>query len=203
MRPIALALLCFAAGEACAADPAAWQRSYDPATGTRFIPVELFTGSEWDGAKVIRLAPAKLVFGSRSHKSLIGPIEWLPPGASVPIQVYERTNRDIRQLFAVREDQTGIGRVLDSRYSYQCRGESKFPLGVWKQGEVRHYQVICRGGREVRPLRVAIENIDFIYEGVPHSLRFHWLMNEGRGRATDMHYVYSPLKGLVDIQGNE
>jgi len=26
---------------------------------------------------------------------------------------------------------------------------------------------------------------------------------EGRGRGTDMRYVYSPLRGLVDVQGNE
>lgn len=25
----------------------------------------------------------------------------------------------------------------------------------------------------------------------------------GRGRGTDMRYVYSPLRGLVDAQGNE
>jgi len=26
---------------------------------------------------------------------------------------------------------------------------------------------------------------------------------EGRGRGTDMRYVYSPLRGLVYVQGNE
>jgi hypothetical protein len=29
------------------------------------------------------------------------------------------------------------------------------------------------------------------------------LFMEGRGRGTDMRYVYSPLRGLVDVQGNE
>jgi hypothetical protein len=50
---------------------------------------------------------------------------------------------------------------------------------------------------------VTIEEIDFVHDGVPHSLRFHWLFMEGRGRGTDMHYVYSPLRGLVHVQGNE
>src|SRR5262245_34110181 len=104
MRPILLALALLA-GPASAADGSAWQRSYDPATGRRFIPVELFTGAEWDGAQVIRLAPAKLEFGRRGEKSLVGPMDWTPPGSSTPIQVYERMNRDKRQLFAVREDQ--------------------------------------------------------------------------------------------------
>lgn len=202
MPPLVLAVTLLLAGQAWAQDGSAWQRSYDPATGRRFIPVELFTGSEWDGTQAIRLPPAKLEFGRRNEKTIVGPMEWMPPNAGAPIQVYERLNRDKRQLFAVRDDQTGIGRVMDSRYgSALCLGESKFPLGFWKQGEVRNYQVYCRS--DTRPLRITIENLDFTYEGVPHSLRFHWLLNQGRGRGTDMHYVYSPRKGLVDVQGNE
>jgi hypothetical protein len=118
------------------------------------------------------------------------------------IQVYERLNRDKLQLFAIRDDRTGLGRVFDSRYpQLGCLGEVKFPLGYWKQGEVREYQLDCARGK--RPLKVTIEEIDFVYEDVPHSLRFHWLFMEGRGRGTDMRYVYSPLRGLVDVQGNE
>jgi len=116
------------------------------------------------------------------------------------IQVYERTNRDKVQLFAIREDLTGLGRVYDSRYPpLGCRGEVKFPLGRWKQGEVREYQLDCTRGK--LPLKVTIEEIDFVYDGVPHSLRFHWLFMEGAGRGTNMRYVYSPLRGLVDVQG--
>ncbi len=202
MAPVALAIVLLLAGEACAADWSAWERAYDPATGRRFIPVELFVGAEWDGTQTIRLAPAKLEFGSKGQKSLSGPMEWLPPGASAPIQVYERINRDKRQLFALREDGTGLGRVLDSRYPRDfCVGDVKFPLGLWKQGEVRNYMVSCR--KEMLRLRVTIENIDFEHAGVPHSLRFHWLHNEGRGRATDMRYTYSPGLGLVQVVGNE
>ena len=49
----------------------------------------------------------------------------------------------------------------------------------------------------------AILDLDFVYDGVQHSLRFHWLMNEGKGRGTDMTYVYSPGRGLVHLDGNE
>lgn len=202
MPPILFALALLIAGHAPAADLSAWERSYDASAGRRFIPVELFTGSEWDGTQAVRLVPAKLEFGRRGEKSLVGPIDWMPPGVSTPIPVYERISGDKRQLFALRDDQTGIGRVLDSRSDRTlCAGESKFPLGFWKQGEGRSYTVSCR--REVRSLRLTIENLDFTYQGVPHSLRFHWLLNEGRGRGTDMHYVYSPLKGLVHVEGNE
>jgi hypothetical protein len=171
-------------GVARAEDWSAWERAYDPATRARFIPVELC------------MAPAALAFGPRGDKSIKGPTTWNG------IQVYERLNRDKLQRFAIRDDRTGLGRVFDSRYpQLGCRGEVKFPLGRWQQGEVRAYQLDCARGK--RPLRVTIEEIDFVHDGVPHSLRFHWLFMEGRGRGTDMRYVYSPLRGLVDVQGNE
>lgn len=118
---------------ALADDGSAWEKSYDAATRTRFIPVELQRADHWGGE-----------------------------------QVYESINRGKRQLFGLREDKTGLGRVFDSRYPRSvCKGEVKFPLGLWKQGEVRE------------PYR------------------------EGRGRGTDMRYVYSPLRGLVSVEGEE
>lgn len=191
-----VALCLVLADPARAEDWSAWQRAYDPATRTRFIPVELWTGAPWDGTQEIRMAPAALEFGRRGDKSIKGPTIWNG------IHVYERLNRDKLQRFAIRDDRTGLGRVFDSRYpQLGCRGEVKFPLDRWKQGEVREYQLDCARG--TRPLKVTIEEIDFVYGGVPHSLRFHWLFMEGRGRGTDMRYVYSPLRGLVDVQGNE
>ena len=141
------------------------------------------------------MTPTALEFGQRGDKSVKGPTTWNG------LEVYERLNHGKLQLFAIRDDQTGLGRVFDSRYE-TCGGEVKFPLGRWKQGEVREYYLNCGRGRP-RPLKVTIEEIDFVYDGVPHSLRFHWLLMEGRGRGTDMRYVYSPLRGLVDVQGNE
>ena len=69
-----LITLCLAlAGVARAEDWTAWQRAYDPATRTRFIPVELWTGAPWDGTQEIRMAPAALEFGQRGDKSIKGP----------------------------------------------------------------------------------------------------------------------------------
>jgi hypothetical protein len=193
-----LAALCLAlAGAARADDWSAWQRAYDPATRTRFIPVELWSGAPWDGKQEIRMAPAALDFGERGDKYIKGPMVWNG------IEVYERLSRqDVLQRFALRDDRTGLGRVYDSRArDLGCRGEVKFPLGRWKQGEVREYELPCYRGNQ--PLKVTIEEIDFVHEGVPHSLRFHWLFRGGNGRGTDMRYVYSPLRGLVHVQGNE
>jgi hypothetical protein len=195
LLPVALCLAL--TGVARAEDWSAWQRAYDPTTRTRFIPVELWTGALWDGTQEIRMAPAALEFGRRGDKSIKGPTTWNG------IEVYERPYRDNKlQLFAIRPDRTGLGRVFDSRH-HVCLGEVKFPLGRWKQGEVRAYQLDCVREKWPQPLKVTIEEIDFVYDGVPHSLRFHWLLREGRGRGTDMRYVYSPLRGLVQVQGNE
>jgi len=79
------------------------------------------------------MAPAALEFGRRGDKSIKGPTMWNG------IEVYEREYRDSKiQLFALCDDRTGLGRVYDSRArDLGCRGEVKFPLGRWKQGERR------------------------------------------------------------------
>ena len=197
---LAVALL-VAASSAPAADPSPWDRAFDAATGARFIPVELWTGAAWDGSHVIRMLPADLQFGR--GKRISGPLPWTPPVGGEPIPVYERVQGSKHQLFALAPDGSGLGRVYDSRYPRYCPGEVKFPLGYWKQGEVRDYRLSCDGGKSTRTLRVTIEAVDFTHATAAHSLRFHWLMDGGRGRGTDMRYTYSPRLWLVDVQGNE
>jgi hypothetical protein len=197
----ALLVIAVAATTVRATEPTVWDRAFDAATGVRFIPVELWTGAEWDGTHELRMRPAELQFGR--GKRLGGPVSWNPPDGGEPILVYERVNQGKRQLFTMAPDGTGLGRVYDSRYPRYCPGEVKFPLGYWKQGEVRDYTLKCDGGRSTRTLKVTIEAIDFTYASVAHSLRFHWLVDEGRGRGTDMRYIYSPRHGLVDVRGNE
>ena len=118
-KTLLLIALCLAlAGAARADDWSAWKSAYDPATRTRFIPVELWTGAPWDGTQEISMAPAALEFGRRGDKNIKGPTPWNG------IQVYERLNRDKLQLFAIRDDRTGLGRVLDSRHpQLGCRGD--------------------------------------------------------------------------------
>ena len=195
------ALLVLVTAGVLAAEPSPWDRAFDASTGTRFIPVELWTGAAWDGAHVIRTGTADLAFGR--GKRITGPVPWTPPTGGDPILVYERTQNRKRQLFALAPDGSGLGRVYDSRYPRYCPGEVKFPLGYWKQGEVRDYALTCASGQGRRTLRVTIEHVDFTYAGVPHSLRFHWLMDGGRGAGTDMRYTYSPGFGLVHVEGNE
>ena len=195
---VLLAMLAFV-GVASGAELSPWAASYDPVAKTRYIPVELWTGAEWDGSRELKMAPADLAFGKRSEKRISGPLAWKRPGTGETIQVYERDNRGKKQLFALSSRGDGLGRVFDSRYGRDCIDEVKFPLGVWKDSETRTFEVSCNNGALRRTIKMTIEKLDFVFAGVPHSLQFHWVVDGGKGRGTDMHYVYSPGRGLVSL----
>ena len=80
-----------------------------------------------------------------------------------------------------------------------CVDEVKFPLGIWKENETRMFDVSCNNGTLRRRIELTIEKLDFNYDGVPHSLQFHWVADGGKGRGTDMRYVYSPGRGLASV----
>jgi hypothetical protein len=101
-------------GLSCAADTRRLAAATNPKTGTRFIPVELWTGAEWDGTHVIRMSKAGHTFGPRGEKEVIGPSEWTRPRTGEKLLVYERTDRDKHQLFTITNDGTALGRVYDS-----------------------------------------------------------------------------------------
>ena len=186
-------------GVSQAADLSKWTASYDPSTKTRFIPVELWTGAEWDGSRELRMTSANLSFGNRGEKSISGPVAWKRPSNGETIQVYERNNRGKKQLFALSSRGDGLGRVFDSRYARDCVDEVKFPLGTWKESETRVFDVSCNSGTLRRKIEITIEKLDFNYDGVPHSLQFRWVVDGGKGRGTDMRYIYSPRRGLASV----
>ena len=184
---------------ACAADSSAWSASYDPLTKTRFIPIELWTGAKWDGVPELRMAPAALSFGKRGEKSIEGPVAWIRPSTGEAMQVYERKNKGKKQLFALSSRGDGLGRVFDSRYGRDCVDEVKFPLGQWRDGETRVFEVTCNNGDLRRKIELTIEKLDFEHDGIAHSLQFHWVVDGGKGHGTDMHYTYSPGQGLTSL----
>ena len=65
------------------------------------------------------------------------------------------------------------------------------------------FEVSCNGGRMRRKIELTIERLDFVHEGVPHSLQFHWVVDGGKGRGTNMRYIYSPGKGLVTLDEDD
>lgn len=186
-------------GSSCAAASSEWSASYDPIVKTRFIPIELWTGGNWDGARQLKMTPAALSFGRRGEKTIAGPLAWTRPSTGEAMQVYERNNKGKKQLFALSSRGDGLGRVFDSRYGRDCVDEVKFPLGLWRDGETRVFNVSCNNGALQRTIELTIEKLDFEHDGVPHSLQFHWVVDGGKDRGTNMHYTYSPGRGLVSL----
>jgi hypothetical protein len=186
-----------------------WDDATDQATQSRFIPLQLIVPGAWDGTRKIDLPTAT---GFDAEGTVwAGPQEWRNPYTGQMLTVYDRrrtTRREgsVEQKMAVRVDGSAIGRAYDSRHGgLVCDQEAKFPLGVWKQGEVRTFDYVClttRGGQVVerrRTARITIEELDHDYNGIPHSLRFAWRFSDrDTGEVLDHRtYIFSPGRGLA------
>jgi hypothetical protein len=171
--------------------------------------MQLIVPGAWDGTRRIDMPIAEGVDSEGTVWS--GPQEWRNLYTGQMLTVYDRrrtTPREgsVEQKMAVRVDGSAIGRVYDSRFGgLVCDQEAKFPLGVWKQGEVRTFDYVCRttrGGQVVerrRTARITIEALDYEYYGVAHSLRFAWRFSDREtGEVLDHRtYIFSPGRGLV------
>ena len=204
MRHLALfagILVCFGAGLS-RAEESVWLKSYNPTDETRFIPVELWTGGDWFGDRDLKMTPADLVFGDEQHKSIVGPKAWVHPQTGKALQVYERRNREKLQLFSVRSDGAGLGRVFDNRRDRACIDGIKFPLGLWRNGETRRFTFKCwrDGKRFERTVEITIEEIDFVYDGTPHAMRYVWVVDSGDRKGMNNAYTYAPGLGNVALE---
>lgn len=187
-----------------------WDAASDRVAQSRFIPMQLIVPGVWDGMHRIDLPAAT---GQDAEETVwSGPQAWRNPYTGQTLTVYDRrrtTRREglVEQKMAVRADGTAIGRVYDSRSGGSvCDQEAKFPLGVWKQGEVRTHAYVClrteRNGQVVerhRVARITIEELDYTYHGSAHSLRFAWHYGDAdSGEVLDHRtYIFSPGRGLV------
>ena len=186
-----------------------WDAATDQVAQHRFIPMQLIVPAAWDGTRRIDMPIAEGVDAEGTVWT--GPQEWRNPYTGQMLTVYDRrrtTRREgsVEQKMAVRVDGSAIGRVHDSRFGgLVCDQEAKFPLGVWKQGEVRTFEYVClttRGGQVVerrRTARITIEELDYEYNGVAHSLRFAWRFTDrDSGEVLDHRtYIFSPGRGLA------
>ena len=118
-RHIAIIAIVIIVSFGCSHNLNVWGNNTDPNPLKRFIPVELWTGDQWDGTKEIRMNNIDKTFGKREQKRIQGPFYWNHPETGNKILVYERTNKTKKglkyQLFAVNDDKSGIGKVLDER----------------------------------------------------------------------------------------
>ena len=206
---IACSLLIAVVGTAQAADVDAWHRAFDPATGRRFIPLQLIIGGEWNGERTINY-PSGTFAELVDHGSVwVGPRNWIHPKTGESLAVYDRSRGGrgmvTDQIFAVRKDQTAIGRVADNRFGITaCDREAKYPLGSWTQGEARSFEYICWYGDQPRSkiTTLTIRDIDFNYGGFEHALRLEWVLRDkDGGRELDHRfYTFAPGKGLVHLR---
>jgi hypothetical protein len=186
-----------------------WTASYDPATLTRYIPLELILGARWDGRHDIVMPAGNFTEGvSRDPSTWRGPSTWLHPDTGATLMVYDRARRGVGQKFALRSDKTAIGRVADTRFGISsCDQEAKYPVGVWKQGETREFNYRCWYGGGNKRLRattstITIEQIDFEFAGLQHALQIRWILKHADDpREVDNRvYVFAPDRGAVSVR---
>jgi hypothetical protein len=171
-------LVCFAGfvalvcASAFALDIKAWEDSTNPETKERYIPVELWSGAEWDGKRELKMPRVDASYRHHSTYPIKGPTDWKHPVTGQTYNVYERISPEKGgakwQLFAVNQEQSGLGRVYDARGQLGTRtmsGGLKFPLGYWKEGETgkflyKHYD----GSKESGGVEfITIKQIDFTF----------------------------------------
>ena len=211
-RGLELALVFLVAAWPTVARPAedVWARSFDATTQVRYIALELILGAPWDGQRKIVMPEGSFVEGvARDASTWRGPVHWRHPDNGESMLVYERMRRGVAQRFSVRKDAAAIGRVSDTRFGISsCEEEAKYPLGEWRQGETRRFEYRCwYGSAETKRsasmvATITIENVDFNYGGVEHSLRMRWVFSrKDDGKVLDDRiYVFAPDRGMVSVR---
>ncbi len=191
-----------------------WDKDDNSSTKERFIPVELFTGGKWDGKHELilkevsttacasvsgRQRPCGNIYVTGPFKTEINntKIEW----AGNEVSYYRRTfsiprRGKVESFFTINNSRDGLVRIYDKRKQWGARTYnglgSKFPLGYWKQGEVRSYP-------SRRTTRIEIIELD----GPNHCLTFRWTIGRGPfSRNSDNNYTFCPDVGLKSLQHN-
>lgn len=195
------------------ADPlAVWKNAYNFETKQRFIPVELFTGAEWDGRHQLQLkevltTACYLVVGRDRpcDKVLVsGPfmtaanktkIAWAGDELFYYVRTFKIRGEPIESHFTINNSKDGLVRIYDKRKRWGIRTYdglgSKFPLGYWKQGEVRVYP-------SKRPTKIEILELN----GPDECLTFRWVVGDGLRRNQDNNYTFCPNRGFSAYESN-
>ncbi len=189
-----------------------WDKAYNSSTKQRFIPVELFTGGKWDGKHELilkevsttacasvsgRQRPCDNIYVTGPFKTEINntKIEWAGNEVSYYRRTFSIRGGEVESFFTINNSKDGLVRIYDKRKQWGSRTYnglgSKFPLGYWKQGEVRSYP-------SDRPTSIEIIELD----GPNHCLTFRWVIGLGKGRNSDNNYTFCPDSGFTNISHN-
>jgi len=191
---------------------------HDKSVKSRFIPIELMLGIEWDGKEEVGFpAVDKEVsrtsimdyngaFNTHKRQGYKGPISWTHPGSGKEHRAYNRIDSQGHdQIWTVREDKQAAGRSFDKRVSVAVAiNEAKFPLGMWKQGEVREFtrtRYFLKSGKTKDYLtKIRIDKLSCEYNGVKDSLEYTIYFPPVRkypGIPVIDSYIYSPNFGMA------
>jgi hypothetical protein len=189
-----------------------WDKDDNSSTKERFIPVELFTGGKWDGKhelilKEVSTSACASVSGKKrpcDNYYITGPfkteinntkIEWAGNEVSYYRRTFSIRGGKVESFFTINNSRDGLVRIYDKRKQWGAKTYdglgSKFPLGYWKQGEVRSYA-------SRTPTRIEIIELD----GPDHCLTFRWIIGRGKGRNDDNNYTFCPDRGFTNIRHN-
>ena len=183
---------------------------------SRFIPVQLWNGSEWDGNQVLSMEEGRdKIFNhtnTRGHtytKEVSKALQWFHPRMNRSFLVYKRISPKTpkveakTQLFTLTDDLQGIGRLFDTREgNYYAYNEIKFPLGWWKKGEEKTFKHPRWYQGDTKPREftstIKILEIDFSYNNVPHSLKYELVIHDENHKIITRNiYIYSPNQANV------
>ena len=141
-----------------------------------------------------------------------GPVEVESPTGAGKVRAYMRTTTAIGgqrlQHVTVTQQGSGLGRILDTTIGLPERrfaGDVVFPLGLWKQGEIREFEAVefTLAGTAQRRVTLEILDLDFVYKGAAHSLAYRLTIHDAANRVIGCETsVYSPGAGLVRFEAS-
>ena len=173
----------------------------------RFIPVELWSGGEITGAQEITFPETNFNFGYKKRYSIRGPINWENPRTGEIVQVYDRSRyskkmgKTVKQLWAVTNNNQCLGRVFDNRRNKIIANGCKFPIGNWKEGEIRSFTSDYYDKERGNYKRMKIIKIMDIGDNKFSCLKFSWTMKQDESVIDENVYEYCHQKGLVKVNG--
>ena len=175
----------------------------------RVITLGLWAGLGAGAAPAGALPVIEVV--GRSGATLRGPLPTTDPVGGGTILAYERIAETKqgrrRQILHVTQDGAGLGRVLDAAEDGAdampdriFSGDVVFPLGRWNAGETRQFMAVEHTlfGPAQRYLHIEILELDFVHDGIDHSLAYRLTVRDEAERVLSCEYaVYSPGVGLA------
>lgn len=181
---------------------------HDPSVSERFLPIELINGEPPPTADVLQFVaidkhyPFVAYYPSgeppfNGETTLSGPLEQRTADGRT-VQAYERTVPGATERMALTANGLAMGRIFDERIGL-ISNEGKYPVGLWKQGETRHFDTVFHTARGDRKSRTSItmEKLSCEFEGITGAYAIRWQVDGGQ--RSDYGYVFAPGRGLVQV----